>query len=154
MPCWLRTWKSRAVGAKRIASDCFPNATVRIVVDLALRSRRNMTTGANVDDFHIRGVDVGRDIKVDQWADLRTVNSGENCPQCEKGTLEVSKSLEIGHIFKLGTKYSDSMWRLWLTQEEAGPMSWHYGIGLTHYASAIDSIMIVMAHLAEIDCPF
>src|SRR4030095_2012899 len=50
-------------------------------------------------------VDVGRDIKVDQWADLRTVNAGEECPQCENGKLEVSKALEIGHIFKLGTKY-------------------------------------------------
>jgi prolyl-tRNA synthetase len=63
-----------------------------------------MTTGANKDDHHIRGVSIERDIKVDRWADLRTVNSGEACPRCDTGTLEVFKGMEIGHIFKLGTK--------------------------------------------------
>lgn len=79
-----------------------------IIADNALKGRRNMTTGANKDDHHIRGVDVERDIKVDEWADLRTVQSGEMSPD-GKGKLEVYKALEIGHIFKLGTKYSDSM---------------------------------------------
>ncbi|MDX6305660.1 MAG: prolyl-tRNA synthetase, partial [Blastocatellia bacterium] len=60
-----------------------------IISDLGLKHRRNMTTGANKDDHHLRGVDIERDIPVDQWADLRTVNSGEACPRCETGTLEV-----------------------------------------------------------------
>ena len=64
---------------------------------------------SNEDDYHIRGVDISRDIEVDQWADLRTVQKGEACPQCEAGTLDIFKAMEIGHIFKLGTKYSDSM---------------------------------------------
>jgi prolyl-tRNA synthetase len=130
-----------AVGAKKKASELQPRATIRIVADHALRSRRNMTTGANVDDYHIRGVDVGRDIKVDQWADLRTVNSGENCPQCDQGTLEVSKALEIGHIFKLGTKYSESMGAKVLTQEgkEVPIVMGSYGIGVERImASAIE----------------
>jgi prolyl-tRNA synthetase len=80
-----------------------------IISDSALKGRRNMTTGANKDDHHIRGVNVERDIKVDQWADLRTVTSGESCPRCDTGTLKVYKAMEIGHIFKLGTKYSESM---------------------------------------------
>lgn len=80
-----------------------------IIGDTSLKNRFNMTTGANRDDFHFRGVDVARDIPVDQWSDLRLVGSGEGCPVCTEGKLEVAKSLEIGHIFKLGTKYSVSM---------------------------------------------
>jgi len=82
---------------------------VYIIADLGLKGRHNMTTGANKDDHHLRGVDIERDITVDQWADLRTVNAGEACPRCETGTLDVYKAMEIGHIFKLGTKYSASM---------------------------------------------
>jgi len=94
-----------------------------------------------VDDYHIRGVDVGRDIKVDQWADLRTVNAGEECPQCENGKLEVAKALEIGHIFKLGTKYSDTMGARVLTPEgkEVPIVMGSYGIGVERImASAIE----------------
>ena len=91
------------VGAKKAAPDLL------IIADLGLKGRRNMTTGANKDDHHIRGVRIERDIQVDQWADLRTVTSGESCPRCDTGTLEVYKAMEIGHIFKLGTKYSESM---------------------------------------------
>ena len=130
-----------AVGAKKRASELRPGANVRIVADHGLRSRRNMTTGANIDDYHLRGIDVGRDIKVDQWADLRTVTSGERCPQCEAGTLEVAKALEIGHIFKLGTKYSESMGAMVLTQEgkQVPIVMGSYGIGVERImASAIE----------------
>ena len=130
-----------AVGAKKKALELQPRATVRIVADLALRSRRNMTTGANIDDYHLRGIDVGRDIKIDQWADLRTVNSGEQCPHCDNGSLEVSKALEIGHIFKLGTKYSESMGANVLTQEgkPVPIVMGSYGIGVERImASAIE----------------
>src|SRR5882724_5752085 len=80
-----------AVGAKKKARES--GREVTIIADLALRGRHNMTTGANIDDFHIRGVDLQRDISVDKWADLRTVSSGEGCPRCGEGTLEVSKAL-------------------------------------------------------------
>ncbi len=93
-----------------------------IIADQALKGRRDMTTGANKDDHHLRGVDIARDIKPDKWADLRSVVSGEGCPRCEQGTLEVSKAMEIGHIFKLGTKYSESMGATVLT-EEGKPLS-------------------------------
>ena len=130
-----------AVGAKKKASELQPRATIRIIADLGLRSRRNMTTGANIDDYHLRGIDVGRDIKVDQWADLRTVTSGEKCPQCDNGTLEVARALEIGHIFKLGTKYSESMGANVLTQEgkQVPLVMGCYGIGVERImASAIE----------------
>jgi prolyl-tRNA synthetase len=97
-----------------------------------------MTTGANKDDHHIRGVDIERDIEVDQWADLRTVNSGETCPRCGKGTLEVFKAMEIGHIFKLGTKYSESMGATVLTADgkEVPIVMGSYGIGVERILTA------------------
>ncbi|HEV2904513.1 MAG TPA: proline--tRNA ligase, partial [Pyrinomonadaceae bacterium] len=109
-----------------------------IIADLGLDGRRNMTTGANKDDHHIRGVDIERDIKPDQWADLRTVTSGEACPRCETGTLEVFKAMEIGHIFKLGTKYSESMGASVLTQDgkPVPIVMGSYGIGVERIITA------------------
>ncbi len=108
-----------------------------ILADFALRGRRNMVTGANRDDFHLRGVDVERDIRVTQWADLRLVKTGEGCPQCE-GTLTIRKGLEIGHIFKLGTRYSESMGAYVLNQEgKAVPLVMgSYGIGVERVMAA------------------
>lgn len=77
-----------------------------VIADHALRGRSGMTTGANADNVHVRGVDVGRDIAVGTWADLRAVQSGESCVRCGS-PLEVIKGIEVGHIFKLGYKYSD-----------------------------------------------
>jgi prolyl-tRNA synthetase len=79
-----------------------------IVADEALRGRSGMFTGANVDDTHLRGVDVERDIAVGRWADLREVTAGDGCVNCGHG-LEVERGIEVGHIFKLGYKYSDSI---------------------------------------------
>ena len=79
-----------------------------VIADEALRSRSNMVTGANEDDHHLRGVDVERDIDVKGWLDLREVNAGEACPMCEQ-PLDVAKTIEIGHIFKLGTRYTDAL---------------------------------------------
>jgi prolyl-tRNA synthetase len=112
---------------------------VLIVADEALRERRNMTTGANRDDFHLRGVDVARDIPVDRWADLRLVASGERCTACPDGRLEVAKSLEIGHIFKLGTKYSESMGATVLDENgKARPIVMgSYGIGVERIMASV-----------------
>lgn len=102
----------------------------RIIADNALRDRTNMTTGANRDDFHLRGVSVARDITVGQWAELRTVATGEGCPRCGS-PLRVDKAIEIGHIFKLGTKYSVSMGSKILNAEgqEVPIVMGSYGIG-------------------------
>ena len=127
------------VGAKARARE--NGKEVRIIADLALKGRRNMTTGANKDEHHLRGVNISRDIPVDSWVDLRTVTSGEGCPVCETGTLEVAKALEIGHIFKLGTKYSVSMGATVLNQDgkEVPIVMGSYGIGVERImASAIE----------------
>src|ERR1041384_7614481 len=114
------------------------NTDLRIVADASLKDRRNMTTGANKDDHHLRGVDIARDIPVDQWFELRTVEAGEGCPKCETGTLEVFKGMEIGHIFKLGTKYSDSMGATVLNQDgkPVPIVMGSYGIGVERIIAA------------------
>ncbi len=124
------------VRAKQIAQGS--KQKLRIIADVGLKGRRNMTTGANKDDHHLRGVDIERDIEVDQWADLRTVNSGEHCPRCDAGTLEVFKAMEIGHIFKLGTKYSESMGATVLTADgkEVPIIMGSYGIGVERIITA------------------
>ena len=126
------------VGAKQKIAQLRNGAEVRVIADLALKGRRDMTTGANKDDHHLRGVDVERDIQIDQWADLRSVNAGESCPRCDIGVLDVYKAMEIGHIFKLGTKYSESMGATVLT--EAGKpvpiVMGSYGIGVERIITA------------------
>jgi len=83
------------------------SADLPIIADLALQGRSGMTTGANTDDVHLRGVDVARDVNVGTWADLRAVQAGQPCTQCGS-PLQVIKGIEVGHIFKLGYKYTDA----------------------------------------------
>ena len=124
------------VGAKARAKEA--NFELLIVADLALKDRSSMTTGANKDDHHLRGVEIERDIKPDRWSDLRGVASGEGCPRCDEGTLEVYKAMEIGHIFKLGTKYSESMGATVLTVEgkPVPIVMGSYGIGVERIITA------------------
>jgi prolyl-tRNA synthetase len=78
-----------------------------VIADLALRGRSGMTTGANTDDVHLRGVDVARDVNAGRWVDLRAAEEGDLCAQCGN-PLQVIKGIEIGHIFKLGYKYTSA----------------------------------------------
>jgi prolyl-tRNA synthetase len=109
-----------------------------VYVDPSLAERKNMVTGANEDGFHLRGVDVARDLLAHgKVAELRTVRAGEGCPRCD-GTLEVFKALEIGHIFKLGTKYSVSMKANVLKADgsETPIVMGSYGIGVERIMAA------------------
>jgi prolyl-tRNA synthetase len=101
-----------------------------ILADRALSGRRNMIAGANRDDYHLRHVTLGEDFQA-EIHDLRLVASGDLCPTCG-GTLEILKTVEIGHIFKLGFKYSDSMGLRVLNAEgrEVTPIMGSYGIGI------------------------
>jgi prolyl-tRNA synthetase len=109
-----------------------------VIADEALRGCQNMVTGANEDGFHLRGVDVDRDIEVNAWLDLREVKSGEGCPMCQS-PLSVHKTIEVGHIFKLGTKYSEVMGAN--VQNEKGEsvplVMGSYGIGLERNLAAV-----------------
>ncbi len=97
-----------------------------------------MTTGANEDDWHYLGVDIARDITVSQWADLREVTSGEPCSVCG-GALEMWKGIEIGHIFKLGTQYSE-VFDVYVQDEEGDShpiVMGSYGIGVERGIAAV-----------------
>jgi len=110
----------------------------KVFVDPSLAGRKNMVTGANEDGFHLRGVDVARDLLAHgKLADLRTVRPGEGCPRCD-GTLDVFKALEVGHIFKLGTKYSVSMKASVLKADgsETPIVMGSYGIGVERILAA------------------
>lgn len=104
---------------------------IRIYVDLALEGRTNMATGANEDDWHYKGVDIARDIDATAFVDLREVKTGENCAQ-DGGRLELWKGIEVGHIFKLGTEYSEAFGAY--VQDEDGAshpiIMGSYGIGV------------------------
>lgn len=112
--------------------------TMPIVADRALAGRYNMVTGANDDDFHYRGVDVERDINVGKWLDLREISDGEPCSECGE-PLEVFKAIEVGHIFKLGTKYADAFGISVLDEEGDAKtvIMGSYGIGLERNIAAV-----------------
>ena len=80
---------------------------VRVLADGVLEGRRNMITGANQDDTHLRNVTPGRDFSA-EYADLRVVEPGDLCVRCGK-SLRVSVAVELGHVFKLGRRYSEAM---------------------------------------------
>ncbi len=107
-----------------------------ILADEALRGRRNMTTGANATDFHIQGVTPDVHFTA-AYHDLRTVADGDLCPACDTA-LGVFKSIEVGHIFKLGTKYSDALGASVLNRDgQSVPIVMgSYGIGEERILSA------------------
>jgi len=102
-----------------------------VLVDRRLQGLSGMVTGANKDGFHFRNVSVARDLAGAKFVDLRTVNAGEGCPRCAR-PLAVGKALEVGHIFKLGTRYSDSMGARVLDEggKEVPIVMGSYGIGV------------------------
>jgi prolyl-tRNA synthetase family II len=109
-----------------------------VIADFALRDRRSMTTGANIDEVHLTGVDVARDISVGTWADLREVTAGEPCLRCG-GSLELIQAVEVGHIFKLGRKYTTVLGVTVLGPDGTAitPIMGSYGIGVERAIAAI-----------------
>jgi prolyl-tRNA synthetase len=109
---------------------------LRIIADLALQGRRNMIAGANKDDYHLRHVTPGEDF-TPEYFDLRQAVAGDACTQCG-AALELIKCVEIGHIFKLGYRYSDSMGLRVLNEagEEVKVIMGSYGIGIERILAA------------------
>jgi len=110
----------------------------KIIADLRLKDRNNLYSGANKNDYHIGGIDLKRDLPDRQagvptieYADLRTVQSGEGCTNCDS-KLEVFTAIELGHIFKLGTKYSIALKANYIDEagEEHPIVMGSYGIGV------------------------
>jgi prolyl-tRNA synthetase len=109
-----------------------------VYADNLLADASGMTTGANADGFHYRNVSFKRDITVTKWVDLRLVQAGEGCVKCGK-PLKIRRAIEVGHVFKLGTKYSEKLKANFL--DEAGKqhpmMMGCYGIGVTRTLQAV-----------------
>ena len=112
-----------------------------IVADHCLRGRRNLATGANADGWHYSGVDIERDIAVDEWLDLREVSAGEPCVNCGR-PLEVVRCIEAGHIFKLGRRYAEAMGAAVLDADgvERTITMGSYGIGIGRAMAAVAEV--------------
>jgi prolyl-tRNA synthetase len=109
-----------------------------IYADSLLRDASGMTTGANEDGFHYRNVAINRDIGVTHWVDLRLVQAGEGCPKCGS-PLKIRRAIEVGHVFKLGTKYSEKLKAFFLDEsgKQHPAMMGCYGIGVTRTMQAV-----------------
>ncbi|RCW55704.1 MULTISPECIES: proline--tRNA ligase [Halanaerobium] len=111
---------------------------VRIVADQRLKNMSGAVVGANEKDYHLKQVKAGRDFEVEAFTDLRSVRGGERCPKCDQGKLNIKDGIEVGHIFKLGTKYSENMGANYLDENgKAQPIVMgSYGIGITRLVAA------------------
>ncbi len=127
-----------ALGAHPGSLGAVNFTTLPVYADEVLRGANGMTTGANEDGFHLRNVAIDRDITVTRWANLRLANAGEPCPHCGQA-LQMSRAIEVGHVFKLGTKYTDAFKALFL--DEAGQkrpaIMGCYGIGISRTLQAV-----------------
>lgn len=110
---------------------------LNVILDLGLENHKNMVCGANQLDYHFRNVTPGRDFTWTLAADIRDVAEGEGCPQCGQ-PLKVARAVEIGHIFKLGYKYTESMGARVLDAngKEVMPIMGCYGIGIERILTA------------------
>ncbi len=115
------------------------NLSIRTFADTSLKDAKGMISGANKNDFHIKGINIKRDIKDIEFVNIKTIRENDNCPMCDNGKLTIKKCIEIGHIFQLGTKYSSSMKAMYLDNngKEKPIVMGSYGIGLGRVISTI-----------------
>jgi prolyl-tRNA synthetase len=115
----------------------FPGAKV-VVADPAVRAAHGWITGANESDHHVKNAVLGRDFKVDVWADLVTIVSGDICPKCGS-PLSVNRGIEVGHVFQLGSKYAEALDARYTDENgEQHPMLMGcYGIGISRVLAAV-----------------
>jgi prolyl-tRNA synthetase len=108
-----------------------------LLVDKALEGRANLIAGANKEDYHLKNLTPGKDFHPTTYADLRSVTAGEACPNCGK-PLRIDTAVEVGHIFKLGYRYSESMGLRVLDKngKEVMPIMGCYGIGIERILTA------------------
>jgi len=108
-----------------------------LLVDKALEGRTNLIAGANREDYHVKNLTPGKEFHPTAYADLRAVTAGDACPSCGKA-LRIDTAVEIGHIFKLGYRYTDSMGARVLDKngKEVTPIMGSYGIGIERILTA------------------
>ena len=109
----------------------------RIIADYSIMDMVNFVTGANKQDYHLKNVNIGRDFKVESFADLRIAQPGDPCPRCS-GNVKFARGIEVGHVFKLGTKYSKAMKAVYLDRDgkEKTMIMGCYGIGIGRTVAA------------------
>ncbi len=108
-----------------------------IIADYSVMNMTNFVTGANREDYHLVNVNIGRDVTINTYADLRIVKAGAPCPRCG-GSLKLARGIEVGHVFKLGYKYSKTMKAVYLDNEgkEQNLYMGCYGIGVSRTVAA------------------
>ena len=111
---------------------------VKIVADLAVQTMRNFVTGGNAADLHLKNVNSDRDFAADHFTDIRNVVHGDACPRCSGGILEMWRGIEVGHVFKLGMKYSKALKATFLDAEGKEQIIFMgcYGIGVGRTVAA------------------
>jgi len=111
---------------------------MRVIADGSVKPMKNFVVGANEQDAHYVNVNHGRDFAVDRFEDIRNVVKGDPCPKCSSGGLEIHRGIEVGHIFMLGTKYSEALGCTYLDEDgsEKPMVMGCYGIGVTRTAAA------------------
>jgi len=111
---------------------------VKMVADYLVEGIVNGVSGANKKDVHMQNVNIGRDYKPEMVGDLRNMKEGESCPRCKEGKTQFFRGIEVGHVFKLGTKYSEAMKATFLDEGGAAhPMIMGcYGIGVSRIVAA------------------
>ena len=111
---------------------------VRVVADKSVRNMKDAVTGANRADYHLTGVNPGRDFEAGSYADIRVAREGDPCPVSENGVLVSSRGIEVGHVFKLGTKYSEAMGAVYTDENgtERPVVMGCYGIGIGRTVAA------------------
>ena len=109
-----------------------------VVADYAVEAMADFVVGANETDQHYTGANAGRDFSISQITDIRLIGAGDPCPRCSGGTLEVWRGIEVGHVFKLGTKYSSSMNATYLDKDGKEQIIFMgcYGIGIGRTVAA------------------
>ena len=112
---------------------------IRVICDIEVAAMRNFIVGANETDYHFKNVNIGRDFTPDTVADIRSAVEGDLCPKCKEGTMSMARGIEVGHIFKLGTKYSKAFGCIYLDKEgkENNMIMGCYGIGVSRTMAAV-----------------
>ena len=112
---------------------------IDIVVDPEVTGMKNFVVGACESDYHFKNVNIGRDFEADKVADITNAKEGDICPKCGKGKLGMARGVEVGHIFNLGTKYSDALGCIYLDNngKEHSMVMGCYGIGVSRVRAAI-----------------
>lgn len=126
----------QATGAPRGFAGAV-NIKSRVVADYSVMNMTNFVTGANIEDYHLKNVNFGRDCKVESFADLRVIEKDDKCPRCG-GDIQFVRGIEVGHVFKLGTKYSKAMKAVYLDRDgqEKIMIMGCYGIGIGRTVAA------------------